>query len=88
MTTETVNTILGEVDQLPRSIRSWQIETGPDVSGTDAVWVWVTLDDDAFNGETTSRVRNMIRQAVQSRGGENAPWVYVRFRGASEVVPH
>ena len=87
MTEEAVERILREISEFPPGIRSWEIETGPDWAGGDAVWVWVTLDDDAFDWDTRSRVRELIREAVWHAGGEHAPWVYVRFRGASEKVP-
>jgi hypothetical protein len=87
MTSETVDRVLREVRGFPLGVRSWTIETGPDASGAEAVWVWVTLEDDAFDPRTTTQVRELIREAVHRRGGEHAPWVYVRFRGASEKVP-
>jgi len=87
MTTEAVEHVLREIRGFPAGVRSWTIETGPDASGSDAVWVWVTLEDEAFERRTTAQVRELIRQAVQRQGGEHAPWVYVRFRGASEEVP-
>ena len=86
MSTATVDDIL-HAELFPAAVRSWKIETGPDASGADAVWVWVTLDDDTFDWGTRSRVRDSIRQALERRGGVEAPWVYVRFRKASEPVP-
>lgn len=87
MTTETVDRVLREIAELPPEVRTWTIETGPDWSGADAVWVWVVLDDEAFDRGITPQLRELIREAVWREGGEHPPWVYVRFRGASEQVP-
>ena len=82
-----IETALDDLRQsagLPVPVRSWHVETGADATGDPAIWVWVTLDDHVELG-TRDQIREQVRHTIQ-RMDEDAPWVYVRFRTASEEV--
>ena len=81
--TETdIRTALGTLRNLPTPVSGWEVETGPDWTDDPAVWVWVYLRDEEVDFETRARLREMVRDRI---GRETSDWVYVRFRGASEV---
>lgn len=69
--------------QLPPTI-TWRVETGPDATDTAAVWVWLTARDDELDSGMRQILRNAVRKAIRSKL-EVGPWVYVRFRSATEV---
>ncbi len=84
-----VQAVLDEL-KLPAPVRKWEIETGPDATGDDSVWVWAVMDDAELADEKGARtllstIRETIREAVSSAAREPVPWVYVRFRALSEV---
>ncbi len=84
-----VQAVLDEL-KFPVAVRKWEIETGPDATGDDSVWVWAVLDDAEFADEKRSwpirtQIRDTIRDAVSSAARDSDPWVYVRFRALSEV---
>ena len=88
MTTTDLKDVLNGLHDLPTPVTKWEVDTGADATGDDAVWVWAILEDailDQLSREGLGRLRESIRDAV-SRAAENpAPWVYVRFRTVSEV---
>lgn len=57
-----------------------------DSTGAPAVWIWVVVDDHAAANNAFSleaeKIRNAIREALQSAGIDR--WPYVRFRTRSE----
>jgi hypothetical protein len=86
MKVATIDSALDELRQaqtLPAPVRSWRVELGPDATGDSAVWVWITVDDE-LDFQTRNQLRELVRQTI---GGttEDPPWVYVRFRAASEA---
>ena len=48
------------------------------------MWVWVTLEQDDVDAKTRAQVRDIVRRSVTDMVGDEANWVYVRFRAASE----
>lgn len=84
MSTATIESALRDLQGLPVPVRSWRVETGPDATDDDAVWVWATLNDEDLTASTCARVRELVRSTLQELldGGN---WIYVRFRGASET---
>jgi hypothetical protein len=85
MSTGEIESALREVKGLPAPVENWRVETGEDSTGNEAVWVWVTIEDKDLNWETRTKVRALVRDAVRREFGKQEPWVYVRFRGASET---
>ena len=49
------------------------------------MWVWALLEDEEVDLATRSRLRDMVRDYLRQKAGA-AKWVYVRFRGASEMA--
>jgi hypothetical protein len=87
MKVATVESILKDLEaSLPVPVQGWIVETGPDATNDDAVWVWAILRDEDLKRETRNIVREAVREAVQGDELDKAPWVYVRFRGASETL--
>jgi hypothetical protein len=85
MTAKGIEESLRKLRHLPAAVESWQVETGPDATGDEAVWVWVMLRDEDVDPQTRARVRDRVRAAIRARVGAKQPWVYVRFRGSSEL---
>jgi hypothetical protein len=85
MTTTGIESALRRVKGLPAPVQDWRVEVGEDSTGQEAVWVWVTLKDEDLDWDTRTRVRALVRDAVHRKLGKQEPWVYVRFRGASET---
>ena len=83
-TATAIKTALSELRNLPTSVSSWQVETGPDATEDPAVWVWVMLEDEDVDLQTRSRLREIVQGLVR-RETHDTSWVYVRFRGASET---
>lgn len=69
----------------PAPIKGWRVEKGYDSTGQDAIWVWVTLANPLQSRDIRSAMRRMIRDKVASYVEPDPTWVYVRFRGESEV---
>ena len=67
-----------ELRNLPTPVSGWEVETGVDWADDPAVRVWIYLTDEEVDFDTRSRLRNIVR-------GKTPAWVYVYFRGASEV---
>jgi len=88
MTTTDVTNLLNGLHDLPTPVSKWEVDTGTDATGDDAVWVWAILEDDTFDqlsGDALARLRESIRNAVSRAAERPEPWVYVRFRTLSEV---
>jgi hypothetical protein len=83
-TPATIETVLRELDALPAPVHSWRVETGPDATEHSAVWVWITLEDEYLDSKTRGELRDLVRNVVREKA-DDAPWVYVRFRAASEA---
>ena len=86
MTAKSIEESLRKMRGLPAAVQAWRVETGPDATGDDAVWVWATLRDEDVDARTRARLRDHVRAAIRSRLRAKQPWVYVRFRGLSESV--
>lgn len=82
----TIEDVLHNMADLPASVQAWDVEVGADATGEEAVWVWVTLRDEDLNRQTRERFRDLVRNAIRQQTSDAPPWVYVRFRGASEVT--
>ena len=67
-------------------VRKWDVEEGYDSTGDFAFWVWITVDDDLLNRENRNRLRDLVKEKVRNLEPGKSPWMYVRFRGASEVT--
>jgi hypothetical protein len=85
MSSEGIESALRKVKGLPAPVQGWRVEIGEDSGGNEAVWVWVTLRDEDLVRDTRTRIRELVRDAVHRSLGKQEPWVYVRFRGASET---
>ena len=88
MTTADVTHLLNGLHDLPTPVTKWQVDTGADATGDDAVWVWAILEDaiwDQLSGDGLARLRESIRKAVSRAAEKPEPWVYVHFRTVSEV---
>ena len=88
MTTADVTHLLNDLHDLPTPVNKWQVDTGADATGDDAVWVWAILEDailDQLSREGLAHLRESIRDAVSHAAEKPEPWVYVRFRTVSEV---
>ena len=84
MTVSEIESALNGLRNLPTPVSAWQVETGLDSTDDPAVWVWVYLRDEEVDFDTRARLRDMVRDRI---GRETSDWVYVHFRGASEVEP-
>ena len=84
-TATTIESDLKGLQQLPTPVASWHVEMGPDATEDPSVWVWVMLEDEDVDIWTRALLREMVRDTVRRRA-RHAPWVYVRFRGASESI--
>jgi hypothetical protein len=83
MTTADVTQLLNRMRDLPAPVSKWEVETGADATGDDAVWVWAILEDAIWNKlseDARASLRESIRNAVSGAADKPAPWVYVRFR--------
>ena len=84
-TTTSIESELRTLRALPAPVSAWHVEAGPDVTEAPAVWVWVTLEQDDVDAQTRAQMRDLVRTSVRTMVGNEAHWVYVRFRAASEV---
>lgn len=85
MSSEGIETALRKMKHFPVAVKKWRVEIGEDSTGNEAVWVWVTLKDEDLAQAPRDRVRELVRNAVHRSIDRDEPWVYVRFRGASET---
>ena len=80
-----VEQALQNLTDLPVPVRRWDVKVGDDIAGEQAVWVWAILDDVDVTSDNCYDIRNSVREAVDQAMGDQPPWVYIRFRGTSEV---
>jgi hypothetical protein len=83
MTTADVTHLLNGLHDLPAPVSKWEVDTGADATGDDAVWVWAILEEsiwDKLSGDARASLRKTIRNAVSGAAEEPAPWVYIYFR--------
>ena len=85
-TEATIESALGDLQELPTPVSSWRVEIGLDAADDPAVWVWAMLDDEEVDIDTGEQLRNVVREAVQRETGDER-WVYIRFRSASKPAP-
>ena len=85
ITATEIRSALDELSALPARVSGWQVETGIDWADEPAVWVWALLEDEEVETAALDRLREMVRDRVLPKAGD-AKWVYVRFRGASEMA--
>jgi hypothetical protein len=76
-------------DKFPQSVQELRFETGPDLYGSPALWIWVILKDEAAEEEVFSSnvraVRELLTRTVRKLRLER--WPFVRFRSADELDP-
>ena len=80
-----IESALDDLSGLPARVSGWQVETGIDWADEPAVWVWALLEDEEVEAVALDRLREMVLDCVLQKAGD-AKWVYVRFRGASEMA--
>ncbi len=80
-----IEAALDELSDLPARVGGWQVETGLDWVNEPAVWVWALLEDEEVEAAALDRLQETIRDCVHRAAGD-AKWVYVRFRGVSEMA--
>ena len=86
ITVAEIESALDQLGNLPAPVSGWLVETGLDWTDQPAVWVWALLADDEVDFDTRPRLRDMVRKKVRGKTGPSVR-AYVRFRGASEMVP-
>ena len=62
MTTADVTHLLNGLHDLPAPVSKWEVDTGADATGDDAVWVWAILEDailDQLSREGLGRLREV-----------------------------
>lgn len=88
MSVETIESEIREVlrrDDVKAAVHSYEIVYGRDSTDDEAVWVYVTLVENATDRDTRKKIRNLLRGTTGAN--ETDPtWVYVRFRGEGETV--
>jgi hypothetical protein len=85
VSTPDVVSILSKLRDLPVKVQDWIVETGTDVSDSEAIWVWAVLADADFAADNAYVVRRRVRQALRDDPRTASYPLYIRFRGASEV---
>lgn len=81
----TLEAALRELQELPTPVSSWHVKTGLDSTNDPAVWVWAMLTEDDVEFSKRSQLRSMISDLIDEKT-DSSMLVYVRFRGATEVV--
>jgi hypothetical protein len=69
-------------------VADWEVDTGTDSLGEDAVWVWAIVDDtvlESLTQDDRARLRVKVREAMNRAADRSDPVVYTYFRGTSEV---
>jgi hypothetical protein len=78
----------------PRFVRDFSLTLDHDLDGDPAVFLWVVIDDDAFERPDFFEQRDAARrwitealatEALATEGIER--WPYLRYRGVSEIKP-
>lgn len=88
MITATNEKVLNELAGIHAPVNKWEVDTGTDATGENAVWVWAIVDDANLlhlSQEARARLRDSIRAAVSRSAESPVPSVYIRFRATSEV---
>lgn len=88
MVTATNETVLKSLSDLNAPVRKWEIDTGTDATGENAVWIWAIVEDATLahlSQEARARLRDSIRATVRHAVESPPPSVYIRFRAVSEV---
>jgi hypothetical protein len=83
-----IKNALEHISDLPTPIARWDIDTGTDSLGEDAVWVWAIVDDarlEALPQPVRIRMRDKIRSAINNMPSCTDLMVYIRFRATSEA---
>jgi len=74
----------------PTFVRDFSLTLDQDLDGDPAVFMWVVIDDDAFERsdffEQRDAARQWITDALATEGIER--WPYLRYRGVSEIKPN
>lgn len=64
------------------------VEIGPDSTGNPSVTVWLELEQDGVDFETRTQLRDCAKRLIEEiyyKQEGVMPWVYIRFRTASEL---
>lgn len=71
---------------LPQWARELIFETGFDVSGEPALWIWVEVDDKALDETEVLRRFDSVREELRTAALRICPgrWPFIRLREASE----
>lgn len=81
-----VRAVLAGLKDLPAAVASWEIETGEDATGYDAVWVWAVLVKDNVPFAKRRAIRDLVEDEVRAGLPEfRELLVYVSFRTVSEL---
>jgi hypothetical protein len=71
----------------PTFVRDFSLTLDHDLDGDPAVFLWVVIDDDAFERpdffEQRDEARKWITDALAAEGIER--WPYLRYRGVAEI---
>ena len=72
--------------KLPQWVRELIFETGFDVSGEPALWIWVEVDDKALDEKEILRRFDSVREELRTAAFRICPerWPFIRLREASE----
>jgi hypothetical protein len=74
----------------PTFVRDFSLSLDQDLDGDPAVFMWLVIDDDAFERpdffEQRDAARQWITDALATEGIER--WPYLRYRGVSEIKPN
>ena len=88
MTTTDITNVLEHIEDLQAPVEKWEVDTGTDSTGEDAVWVLAIVDDaklDELPQPVRIRMRERIRSAINHSPACSDLMVYIRFRAASEA---
>ena len=89
MVTATNETVLQSLSDLNAPVHKWEMDTGTDATGENAVWIWAIVEDATLahlSQEVRARLRDSIRATVRRAVESPESAVYVRFRAVSEVA--
>ena len=86
MSAATLESKLRSWKKLPIEVHSWHVEEGYDSTGDFAFWVWITVKDEDLSKENRTKIRELVKEKVRKLEPASVPWVYVRFRGTSELA--
>ncbi len=69
--------------RMPPWVRELRFESGRDVNGDPALWIWVIADGQALQPQILRKNTAGLRQILQEAVGPEY-WPYIRFRSAEE----